>query len=66
MLRCKAVRCDERAAAPAPPVEASTDPAAEESSAESDVTLSACEIDSLTQWPSVVVSITNGTSAPQS
>ncbi|WP_327121087.1 hypothetical protein OG206_28550 [Streptomyces sp. NBC_01341] len=53
-------------AEPAPPAEASTDPAAEESSPEADVTLSTCEIDSLTQWPSVVVNITNGTAEPAS
>lgn len=53
-------------AEPSPPAEASTDPAEAESGAEADVKLSACEIDSLTRWPSVVVTITNGTAEPMS
>ncbi|MEU0130501.1 FxLYD domain-containing protein [Streptomyces sp. NPDC006289] len=48
---------------PAPAVEPTDDPAAETRSAEADVTLSRCTIDSLTEWPSVDVKITNGTAA---
>ncbi|MFI8002895.1 FxLYD domain-containing protein [Streptomyces sp. NPDC086010] len=57
---------ERRSPAAAPPAEAPTDPAEAESSAEADVKLSACEIDSLTQWPSVVVTITNRTAGPMS
>ncbi|MFF1839733.1 FxLYD domain-containing protein [Streptomyces sp. NPDC058231] len=35
--------------------------ATEGKDAEADVTLSGCKVDSLTEWPSVVVKITNGT-----